>query len=285
MTVEDRLLERMDSLTRAERQLATELLDDYPVSGLASITELARRAGVSTPTVVRTARKLGFDGFVDMQRAIRDEASQRIRDPLDRHAGWAGGMDEEHLITRYADAAAANLRNTLQRISAEDFETVVNMLADTERSLYLTGGRITRSLADLLFNHLQIIRPGVTHLGTSANIWPQYVVDMDETSVLLLFDIRRYETDIAKLARLADERGATIVLFTDQWGSPINRLATHRFDALVEVPSAWDSTLAIQLLVEMLIAAVQDQLWQSSKSRIETLETMFGKTRLFRRFQ
>ena len=49
-----------DVLTRAEKQLAESLLDNYPVSGLGSITTIAENAGVSTPTVVRMVQKLGF---------------------------------------------------------------------------------------------------------------------------------------------------------------------------------------------------------------------------------
>ena len=283
-SVDSRLQQRFDELTPAERQLASVLLEHYPMAGLSSITELASRADVSTPTVVRCAKKLGFDGFVAMQRAIRDEVEATLRDPIGRRATWQGGTEYGHLVDRFAEATASNVANTLRRLDRQVFDQVVEKVSAEHSRIFITGGRITRSIADYLFNHLQIIRPGVTELGTSSNIWPQYVVDMDDSAVVLLFDIRRYESDLHKLARLCAERNATLVLFTDQWGSPIARLADHRFDTLVEVPSPWDSTLAMMLLVECLIAAVQDRHWPASKERIQTLETMFGKTRLFRRF-
>jgi DNA-binding MurR/RpiR family transcriptional regulator len=129
---------------------------------------------------------------------------------------------------------------------------------------------------------LQIIRPNVTLLGSSANVWPQYLLDMDESSILVLFDIRRYERNILRLATLAHDRGCRIVLFTDQWGSPITRVADHVFHALVEVPSSWDSTIAIMLVLEALIAEIQRSGWDQSRKRIEELEAMFSTTRLFR---
>jgi DNA-binding MurR/RpiR family transcriptional regulator len=99
----------------------------------------------------------------------------------------------------------------------------------------------------------------------------------------VVFDIRRYERDLGKLAQLARDKGAVIVLLTDQWGSPISKIADHTFNAAVEVPSSWDSTLAINLIVEALIAEVQAQRWDTAKDRIESLEEMFRETRLFRR--
>ena len=105
---------------------------------------------------------------------------------------------------------------------------------------------------------------------------------MDDRSVLVLFDIRRYESDLVKLASLASARGSKVVLFTDQWGSPVARTADYTFNALVEAPSSWDSTMAVVLIVEALIAEVQAARWDESKERIEELEAMFSSTKLFR---
>ena len=281
-SVKMRIQERMETLTPSERQLVSVLLQDYPVSGLGSITEVARMAGVSTPTVIRTARKLGFDGFPDMQGAIREEIAAQIKEPISRRDAGRANVSDEHTLNQFADAVSSNIRNTLQRLNPEAFDAVVSILADPKRHVYLAGGRITRSNADYFFNHLQIIRANVTLLSQSPNVWPQYLLDIDDTAVLVLFDIRRYESDMLKLARLARDRDCSIVLFTDQWGSPISRLADHCFHALVEAPSSWDSTIAIMLLVEALIADVQAARWEESKDRIEELESMFGKTKLFR---
>ena len=106
---------------------------------------------------------------------------------------------------------------------------------------------------------------------------------MTPRSVLVIFDIRRYEVDLERLATLAKARGARIVLFTDQWGSPIGLEADHVFTAMVEVPSAWDSTLAINLIVEALIAELQSRRWDKARGRIEELEDMFETTRIFRK--
>lgn len=281
-SVKMRIRERMDTLTPSERQLVSVLLQDYPVAGLGSITELAKQAGVSTPTVIRTARKLGFEGFPDMQGAIREEIAAQIKEPISRRDAGRANARDDHTLNQFADAVSANIRNTLQRLNPDAFDTVVKLLADPKRDVYLAGGRITRSNADYFFNHLQIIRPNVTLLSQTPNVWPQYLLDMGRKSVLVLFDIRRYESDLAKLAKLAHDRDCTIVLFTDQWGSPISRLADHCFHALVEAPSSWDSTIAIMLIVEALIADVQAARWEDSKGRIEELESMFGKTKLFR---
>ncbi|SFP17978.1 MurR/RpiR family transcriptional regulator [Tranquillimonas alkanivorans] len=274
----------METLTPSERQLADVLLRDYPVAGLQSITRLASAAGVSTPTVIRMARKLGFDGFPDLQERLREEVSEQIKKPISKRDPWQTRAGDEHVLNLFGRAVSENLHHTLDRLDPEVFDRVAALLADTSRDVYLVGGRITRSNADYLFNHLQIIRPNVTLLSQSANVWPQYLLDMDARSILIVFDIRRYESDLQKLARLAADRGCDIVLFTDQWGSPVGKVTDLVFNAQVEAPSSWDSTIAIMLIVEALVAEVQTARWEESRERIEELESMFGATRLFRNF-
>ncbi|NDR56173.1 MurR/RpiR family transcriptional regulator [Pseudoruegeria sp. M32A2M] len=284
-TVKQIIQDSLGDLTRSEQQLAHVLLQDYPMAGLQSVTKFALAAGVSTPTVIRMARKLGFDGFPHLQEALRDEVAAQIKKPISKHEDWQAQDADRHPLNRFADSVAENIHYTLERLDRTQFDAVVDLLAAPERRVYVAGGRITRSNADYLFNHLQIIRPNVTQLGSFENVWPQYLLDMDENAILILFDIRRYESSILRLATLAHERGCKIVLFTDQWGSPVTKVADFVFHALVEVPSSWDSTVAIMVVLEALIAEVQRSQWEQSRKRIEDLDAMFSETRLFRSFE
>jgi len=282
--VKDILSDRIEQLTLSERQVASILLTDYPVAGMQSITSLASQANVSTPTVVRLAKKLGFNGFSKMQEALRKEMAARIKKPVSKHDSWIEESSNKHISHQFLDAVLTNLHHTLDRLDQTIFDTVAEILADTTRKIFLVGRRITRSNADYFYNHLQIIRPKVTLLSESSNVWPQYILDMDKNSVLVIFDIRRYEKDLQKLANIVNERGCTIVLFTDQWGSPIGKHTDYCFKSLVEVPSSLDSTMAITFIVEALLAQIQNESWESSRDRIENLEEMFGVTKLFRNF-
>ncbi len=283
-TIDDLIQLRFESLTRAERQVANSLLQNYPASGLASITAVAQRAQVSTPTVVRMVQKLGFEGFTGFQNALRVELSARISDPIQKHRKWSREAPESHHLNRFSEAIEANLRQTVSQIDPAEFDTVVELLSDLKRTVFVTGGRITRSIGDYLFNHLQVIRPGVTQIGAAPGVWPHFLLDATPGDVLVLFDIRRYENTLLRLAEIAHDRGAEIVLITDQWGSPISKIATHKFNCRVEAPSAWDSNIAVLLIVETLITAIQELGWNESESRMLALEDMFDRTRLFRKF-
>ncbi|MGO8396414.1 MurR/RpiR family transcriptional regulator, partial [Rhizobium ruizarguesonis] len=85
-------------LTRAEKQLAESLLDNYPVSCLGSITTIAENAGVSTPTVVRMVQKLGLKGYPDFQAHLHLEVGATISNPIAKHDRWAQNAPGTHIL-------------------------------------------------------------------------------------------------------------------------------------------------------------------------------------------
>ena len=283
-TVAERIRVEFENLTRAERQLANAMLANYPVSGLGSITAVSESAAVSTPTVVRMAKKLGFAGFPELQATLRAELEATISNPIAKHDRWAEGAPDTHILNRFADAAMENMRQTLKQISPEDFNAVAGLLADRDRAVHVVGGRLTRSLADYFFTHMQVIRDGMTLIASNANAWPHYVLNMKAGDILVAFDIRRYEHDILRLVEMAKAKGVVVILFTDQWGSPAAKHAGHSFHCRIEAPSAWDSSVVTLFIVEALIAAIQTETWDETKDRMKTLEALFDQTKLFRKF-
>ena len=283
-TVAARLQNEMDNLTRAERQLAYTLLENYPVSGLGTITIIANNAGVSTPTVARMVQKLGFGGFPEFQAELRRELEATVSSPIAKHDIWAEKAPQKHILNRFAEVTAENIRQSLATIEAKRFDETCALVADPKRSVFVVGGRITRALADYFFLHMQVIRPHVTLIQSISNAWPHYILEIEKGDVLIIFDVRRYENSTLKLAEMAAERGAEIILFTDQWRSPVHKLAKECFSLKIDAPSAWDSSVTTLLLIETLLAGIQELTWKTTRPRMEALEEMFDRTRFFRKF-
>ncbi|MFN7102278.1 MAG: MurR/RpiR family transcriptional regulator [Pseudorhizobium sp.] len=282
-TVSDVIRTRYDSLTRAERQLADRILENYPVSGLGSITTIAENAGVSTPTVARMVQKLGFKGYPEFQSHLHQELEATISNPIAKHDRWASNAPGMHILNRFADAITANLRETLSDLDTRTFEEAASLLGDPKRGIYFVGGRITGALAEYFFTHMQVIRPKTTLISTNSSSWPQHVLNMNPGDVLVIFDIRRYEQEMATLAEVAKANGVVIILLSDVWGSPVAKHASHCFRVRIEAPSAWDSSVVTLFVVEALIEAVQSAAWDRTRERMNSLEDLFERSRLFRR--
>jgi DNA-binding MurR/RpiR family transcriptional regulator len=283
-TISDRIQEKLDDLTRAERQLALSILENYPASGLGPLTTLAKDAHVSVPTVARMVHKLGYKSYPDFQLELREELRAKAKNPIAKHDTWTETAPSEHLLNRFTDAVIDNIRLTLAQIDPAAFDEACRLVADQSRQLFIAGGRITHTLAEYFFLHMQVIRPNLTHVQSTSNTWPHYLLNAKKRDVFVIFDVRRYENNTLKLAEIAHARGAKIILFTDQWRSPVHQLADISFSCRIIVPSAWDSAATTMLLLETMISSVQNLNWGETKERMEALEDMFDQTKLFRKF-
>jgi DNA-binding MurR/RpiR family transcriptional regulator len=217
--------------------------------------------------------RLGFKGFPDFQKHLREELEAQIKSPLAK-ASPQSQQNNTSPLARFAEAVLDNLKATVGNIAPAEFDAVVALLSDRKRRIHFTGGRFTGAIARYAAVHLRIVRSDVDVIESEAALWRDQVIEIDKRDVIVVFDIRRYQDDIIALAEIAAEQGASIVLLTDQWLSPVARVAKHTLPAHVEAPSNWDSSAGLLLIAETLIAEVTKQLWETAKPRMEAIERL-----------
>jgi DNA-binding MurR/RpiR family transcriptional regulator len=275
-TIVEKLREGLDAFSATERRVAHRLLAEYPVAGLQSASDLARAVGVSTPSVLRLVARLGCGSYADFQRSLRGELVAQLSSPLAKQPPprRRGKPVQPAAQDEFAEAVAQNLRETFANLPTTEFASVVKLLADSRLRIHLIGGRFTDALALYLSVQLRILRSGVSHMQEQESNWRDQLLDMGKRDVLVVYDIRRYQPSLLRLAQAASERQVRVVLMTDQWLSPIARVASHVLSARVAVPSVWDSSTALMALSEALLADVSRQRWDVSKQRMRELEDM-----------
>jgi DNA-binding MurR/RpiR family transcriptional regulator len=269
----ERIRHEMVSFTPSEKRAAHLLLSHYPFAGLDTVAEFAARAGISAPSVLRFVTRLGFGGFPDFQKHLREELEAQLLSPLAK-ASPADKSPRAPALTSFAEAVAGNLRATVENIAPAEFDAVVALLSDPRRHIHLTGGRFTGALARYAESHLRIVRSQVDFIEGQPALWRDRMIEIGKKDVIVAFDIRRYQEDVIALCEAAAKQGATVVLLTDPWLSPIARVARHVLPAHIVAPSNWDSSAGLLLIAEALIAAVTKSLWKTAKPRMEAVERL-----------
>jgi DNA-binding MurR/RpiR family transcriptional regulator len=276
-TVMERLRDGLAGFPATERRVAHRILADYPVAGLQSASDLARDVGVSAPSVLRMVSRMGFASYPDFQRVMREELTAQLSSPLSKSPAAARrqiGTTVAPRLQKFVTVLEGNLHETFTHLPTVEFDQVVRLLADRRLRLHLIGGRFTDALARYLSAQLRIVRPGVNHLEDQEDNWYDQVLDMGKRDVLVVFDIRRYQPSLLRLAEAAAKRQVRLVLITDQWLSPISRLAAHVLPARVAVPSVWDSSVALMAIVEALLAEATQLDWDYGQKRMRELEAV-----------
>jgi DNA-binding MurR/RpiR family transcriptional regulator len=273
-TLAERIRLDMAQFTVSEKRAAHLLLSHYPFAGLGTVAQFAARAGISAPSVLRFVTRLGFGGFPDFQKHLREELEAQLATPLMKADPAGLGTTGSSELAGFAGAVIDNLRATVESVPATEFEAMVSLLSDPRRRIHFAGGRFTEAIAHYAERHFRIVRSDIGLVDGPPSLWRDQMIEIGRRDVLVVFDIRRYQPDIITLAETAAKQGATVVLMTDQWLSPIARIAKHTLPAHVAAPSNWDSSAGLLLVVEALIAAVTKRLWATAKPRMEAIEQL-----------
>ena len=259
----------MEQLTASELKVASVLLSDYPYGGLVTIQELAKKSRVSAPSITRFVSKLGCSGYQDFQRQLIGELKQRELSPIELKLTEAPSTGS-HFLTDYTSRLVGQMSYMAENIPPQQFEKVCELISDPSRDIYILGGRVTDSIALLLSIHLRQIRSRIYHMPSNPELWPEYVLRMRKQDVVVLFDLRRYQKNLASLARIiSEQRQSTIVSITDKWMSPIADHAAHVFAVPIELETAWDTQVCLVALVEAIIVRVSESNWAATRKRIE----------------
>jgi DNA-binding MurR/RpiR family transcriptional regulator len=143
---------------------------------------------------------------------------------------------------------------------------------ETKGEVALLGGRFSRHVASMFAGYLLQFRPGVRDIGTLSAQAFDTLADLGRRDVLVVFDYRRYQFDVIEYARQAAARDVHIVLFTDQWLSPVADLAEVTIVSPLEVASPYDTLVPAIAQMEALVAHIISTLSEAAHERIERLE-------------
>ena len=73
---------RMPGFSKSQKYIAKYITEHYEKAAFMTAAKLGAAVGVSESTVVRFADEMGFDGYPEMQKALRTQALMQPCDAL-----------------------------------------------------------------------------------------------------------------------------------------------------------------------------------------------------------
>jgi DNA-binding MurR/RpiR family transcriptional regulator len=275
MIVSAQIDAHLRDLTPAERRVAAVVADDPEAVAFGTVADVARRAGASGATVVRLAAKLGFDGFVDLQAAVQEEMTRRLRPASERIRRPAAG---DVLGTALA-TEMANVATTLEGVDRQAFDEAVALLSGPlaggrrgSGQVLLLSGDASSGVASLFADELSMLRPGVVLVGGSEVRVARMLADVGPSDVVVVVDLARYDRAVLDAAGRAAGQGSAVVALTDSALSPLASVAAVSFSASVTGAGPFDSHVGLLALANALLAGVAARLRRSATDRLDRVE-------------
>ena len=262
-----RIRKQWSELTKSDRMVARRLLSEYPTAGLKTLAELAGRTGVSAPTVIRCVKKLGFDSYPDFQRALHEEIQGRFDRLADDSADIAGPAVADELEQSYVEA----VRKTMSLIRQSEVEQPAAALARSRASVLCLGGRVSQALAMIFQARLLRLRKNVELVSSNPIERSERLMDVGKNDVVVVFDYAPYDSGAASFARLAREKRASVICFTDVAQSPAAEYS--EFVVAADVAAGDGSTRLSPALcsAEVVLQEVRSRIGARARSRSKSL--------------
>ncbi|MDO6683719.1 MULTISPECIES: MurR/RpiR family transcriptional regulator [unclassified Oceanobacter] len=264
-TVSQRIRALRDRLPPAELAVANSISENYPMGGLVPVVQLAASSGASPPTVVRFVKKLGFDGYSEFQDALRNEAQNRLFSPVGSYPDNRSSSDETSPSGQAQFLYLESIRNTFTSLSDAEITKAVQLLCASENNIVTIGGRFSQVLAQQLYRYLSILRPNVQLSVPDIHS----LVDIQPSTVAVVFDFRRYQQTTINWGLEAINKGAKVILVTDQYLSPLASKATALLTAGNKALEPFDSMTAAFAVTELLISETARTLGEPARDRLE----------------
>lgn len=274
-----RLAQRYESFSPQLRRAAQYLLDNPNEIGVSSIRQLAGAAGIKPNALVRLAQALELESYEALREPFREQLLQGPPTYPGR-ARWlqslARGGSHGQLYSQMAAASLANIEQLFSTTGADQLKTVADRLVAAHRVLVLGAGScywLAQQfcyVAGMGFGH---IRPAT---GNGYHPMDDLAV-MAPGDILLAMTFSPYRTEVVETARQARTREVELIAITDSRASPIAREADTVFLVPATTPQFFLSAVAVQALLEALLAFMVADAEPEVVARIETIHQLrFG---------
>jgi len=241
----------------SNRAIADYLLRNQVRVTALGIEELAEACAVSTATISRFARDLGFRNYAAMRGAVAEtlqsllQPVEKLRSTIARRTAKASPALES---LGYAEAALTATRGALAGSQIDRVGTVLTKA----RTVYVLGFGLSSFLAGALAMHLQPFCRHVVEAAASGGteVAAGHLATIGAQDVLVVISLPRYTLDVVPLTRFARDSGATIVSITDSPASPLAELGHHVLYAHSAHPVLPSSSSAALAVIEALAVSL-----------------------------
>lgn len=264
-------------LRPSERRVAEAILADVNFALHSANGELARRAGVSEPTVTRFSRAVGCAGVRELKvklaqslvvgRIYLDEP-QPVRDNAGQHTVWQLILDDIHRAVNTAE----------RQLVVADFERAAEIIASCRKLVTFGVGGGSTTIANEAKN--RFFRLGVAVSNYSdGHLMRMMAATLEKKDVVLAISATGKPKELIDAVSIAREYGATVIAVTKP-SSPLAMVADIALGLYVpETPHALKPTasrFAFLAAVDLLAALTAYRSPRETQERMRRIKYALG---------
>ncbi|MBC2396349.1 DNA-binding MurR/RpiR family transcriptional regulator [Clostridium tetanomorphum] len=212
--------EKYSSFTKTFKLISDYIKKNYSNIVFLSIQELAESMGVSTSSITRYCKELGYEGYSEFQKAIQLLVQKDITPMREIKKSITDLRDEEDILKKTIELNIVGLQNMYSENLKIAFQKAVELVSQGKR-IYIVGTRSTFTVAYYLDFMLSRFMDNIILLSPGQMDVYDRIYDIDEKDVLISISFSRYTKFTAEVTDFFKDKGCQIIAVTDSHSSPV----------------------------------------------------------------
>ncbi len=277
MPVYNDLFNRIKSLESnsagKQKQLAHYFLSHFHDLSFQTVAEVAKKAGVSEPTVIRCARVLGYEGYPELRDEFQGIILRKLA-PFERlNQAAFKNYDLENIIKVGFQREIRNLTEAQKHLDLSKIEHIVNLIVGGKKK-YVLGLRTSSGCAYILGRLLNYVLSETTTILHDGIYVFEELRAIGKGDVLIAISYPRYIKTTVDALQFARDRKAVSITITDSELSQAAQVSEFSVIAPSNFISFTSSYTACLYIINLLVTLVAHK----SKSRSEAMLEEWEKT-------
>ncbi len=265
-------------LSKGHRKIASFIEDHYDKVVFMTAARLGGVVEVSESTVVRFANACGYEGYPQMQRALKEIVRHRLT-PSQRLT-MSSDISSADLPAEVLRTDMQNIRATIEQLNADVFGQVVEQISKA-KSIYLIGLRSASPLAQFFAYYLRYIFDDVRVVNSIINDTFETIARIKPGDVLIAISFPRYSNRTLECMQFAKTHNVDVIGITDGPLSPMHDVSDLCLDARTDMTSFADSLAAPMSLINALIAALGRHNRETLNRNFNQMEDVWDAFRIY----
>jgi len=268
----ERIKREQEFFPAAQRQVAAYVVENYYQIPFFSITTLAKQIGVSDTTIIKFCNQLGFEKFAEFKKIfsafVHSELIMynKLSQPTEETNG------EENVFDQVMEEDIANVRTTLtDPLNRKNLPLLLSKI-QAARSIYVTGGRSSGTLASYCTATLRYLGLKVFDISSHMSDYIDRVALIDPEDLVIAFCFPRYTSLVVDTIHDLHARNVPVVLITDTGLSPAYPSADLVFHCSVSSAAYFPYYASCMSLISTICKAAGAVQKESASKHVHTLE-------------
>ncbi|MDH4985866.1 MurR/RpiR family transcriptional regulator [Aminobacter anthyllidis] len=224
MSVLTKILATLDTMAPADRQIGQFIVDNPEEMLRLSSVALGEQTGRSQSSVVKFAQKLGYPSYQQLKLAVSEAKAQQWQAPPGMVHGSIDRADGYVAVQQKLVAGKLAAMQQTMSVNSEQTVTQVLDLLDRAERIHLAGVSASSLVARDFAIKLMKLGRNVLH-DSDSHVQLASAASLGSRDVMLALSHSGTSIETVRIAELAKERGASVVVVSSLRDNPLSAIA------------------------------------------------------------